>query len=585
MRKRIAAVAVVTLAATLALSGCATSSKGGTSSGAATGTSAAAGAGPAASAGSGSSPSATSGAAAGGVSSGLVTVGRGNGTQTDNSNPFVSTSSTQSLGYGFVIYEPLAQVNIVRPTQAPVPWLATAWKWNTDYTQVTFTIRKGVKWSDGTLMTPEDVAYSIQLRKDKTALNAEALPYKSVTTSGDTVTVGFTSPQYVNQFKVLNLFIVPKHIWSTIPDPTTALNQHPVGTGPYALTSWTSQAVTLDARSDYWGGLPKVKTMRFIPYNDNNSFTTALTTGQVQWGQGFIPNIDKVYVSKDPANNKYWFPGGLGIDQLSINTQTAPFNDVAVRKAVNMVIDRAQISKVAESGIFPELTSITGLPTPAGNAFVAPQYVGKNYAVDVAGAKKILTDAGYTYSGDNLMKNGQQVSFELTDPAGWSDYLTQLQLVASAVKQIGIATTIATPSVDAWTVNLATGKYQAAVHWTNSGATPFDMYSSMFDGVYYKPIGATANWNYGRYNNAQSTKAFAAYQDAPSDAARTAALATIEQTWVDDVPVIGMDVRPELGIYSTKNWVGWPSEDAPYADPAPTGFNMSEIMMKLHPAS
>lgn len=167
------------------------------------------------------------------------------------------------------------------------------------------------------------------------------------------MTVAFTSPQFVNQFKVLNLFIVPKHIWSKIADPTTDLNQHPVGTGPYSLTSWSAQAVTLDARSDYWGGQPKVKTMRFLPYNDNNSFTTALTTGQVQWGQGFIPNIDKIYASKDPAHNKYWFPGGLGIDQLSLNTQTAPFNDVAVRKAVNMVVDRAQISKVAESGIFP----------------------------------------------------------------------------------------------------------------------------------------------------------------------------------------------------------------------------------------
>ena len=569
--KPIAAVAAVTLAATLALAGCGTSSKSATT--ASSGSSGGGGA------SSGSSPG-------GGTSSGLLTIGRGNGTQTNNSNPFVSTSSTQSLGYGFVIYEPLAQVNIVRPTQAPVPWLATSWKWNADYTKVDFTIRKNVKWSDGQTMTPDDVAYSIQLRKDKAALNAEALPYKAISTSADTVTVTFTSSQYVNQFKVLNLFIVPKHIWSKVTDPTTELNQHPVGTGPYALTSWSSQAVTLDARADYWGGVPRVKTMRFIPYNDNNSFTTALTTGQVQWGQGFIPNIDKVYVSKDPQHNKYWFPGGLGLDQLSLNTKTAPFNDVAVRKAVNMVIDRAQISKVAESGIFPELTSITGLPSPAGDPFTAPDYVGKKIAVDVAGAKKVLTDAGYTYNGDKLMgKNGQQVSFELTDPAGWSDYLTQLQLVASAVKQIGITTTIATPSVDAWTTNLASGKYQAAVHWTNSGATPFDMYSSMFDGVYYKPLGATANWNFGRYDNPASTKAFAAYQNAPDDATRKAAMKTIQQTWVDDVPVIGMDVRPELGIYSTKSWAGWPSDSQPYADPAPTGFNMSEIMMKLHPAS
>lgn len=550
MRRRTAALAAAALAATLALTGCGAGSKNA------------------------------------GASTGVLTVGRGNGTQTNNSNPFVSTSSTQSLGYGFVIYEPLAQVNIVRPAQKPVPWLATSWKWNSDYTSVDFTIRKGVKWSDGTALTPADVAYSIQLRKDKPALNAEALPYKSVSTSGNTVTVAFTSPQFVNQFRVLNLFIVPKHIWSKVSDPTSDLNQHPVGSGPYALKSWTAQAVTLEARTNYWGGTPKVKTMRYISYNDNNSFTTALTTGAVQWGQGFIPNIDKVYASKAPATNKYWFPGGLGIDQLSLNTKKAPFSDVAVRKAVNMVVDRAQISKVAESGIFPELTNVTALPTPAGTSFISSEYTGQNFKVDVAGAKKVLTDAGYTMSGGKLMgKDGKQVSFELTDPAGWSDYLTQLQLVASAVKQLGIATSIATPSVDAWTTNIANGKYQAAVHWTNSGATPFDMYSSMFDGVYLKPLGQPATWNYGRFADATSTKAFAAYQTASDDASRKAALDTIEKTMAEQVPVIGMDVRPELGIYSTKKWVGWPSESSPYADPAPTGYNMSEIMMKLKPAS
>ncbi len=156
MRNRIATVAAVTFAATLALSGCGSGSKSGASSGASSspsaGTSSGASSGPGSSAGAKASSSSSSSAAA--APTGLLTVGRGNGTQTNNSNPFVSTSSTQQLGYGFVVYEPLAQVNIVRPTQAPVPWLATAWKWNANYTQVEFTIRKNVKWSDGQTLTP-----------------------------------------------------------------------------------------------------------------------------------------------------------------------------------------------------------------------------------------------------------------------------------------------------------------------------------------------------------------------------------------------------------------------------------------------
>jgi peptide/nickel transport system substrate-binding protein len=531
----------------------------------------------------GCSSSGSSGSASAG--SHALTIGMPNGPQTNNSNPFLNTSAARSLGYAFAIYEPLAQVNDTRPTSKPVPWLAKSWQWNADYTQLKLTARDGVKWSDGTPFTAADIAYSLQLRKDNPALNAEGLPYGDITTDGDTVTVNFTTGQFVNQIKALQLFIVPEHIWKDIKDPTKDLNQKPVGTGPYVLKTWTNQAVTLDANKDYWGGKLAVPELRYTSYSGNDTLTTALSTGAAQWGWTFIADYQNVYESKDKAHNHTFFPAGLGIDALYLNNQTAPFNDVAVRKALSLVIDREKESKVAESGIFPELINVTGIPTPAGESFIDAAYKGQNYKVDVAGAKKVLTDAGYTFDGDKLIgKDGKQVSFTVQDPAGWNDYDSGLQLIADSAKQIGMSAKVETPTADAWTAAVNTGDFQATMHWTNAGVTPWEMYSNIFDPAYNVPLGQDAVWNYGRYQGADAAAAFKEYTDATDDAGRQTALAKIEKIFVDDAPAIAMDARPAGAEYSTKYYTGWPSDDNAYANPQPTVANVAYILTKLKPA-
>lgn len=534
--------------------------------------------------GTGSGDASSGGGSAGGDGA-VLTICMPNGPQTNNSNPFLNTAAGNSLGYRFAIYEPLAQVNDTRPANDPVPWLAKSWTWNSDYTQLQVVARDGVTFSDGTPMTAEDIAYSFQLRKDHDALNTEGIPYGNISVDGDTVTVDFTTGQFVNQIKILQIFVVPKHIWEKIADPTTDTNTSPIGTGPYTLTSWTDQAVTLDANPSYWGGKLAAPQLRYTSYSGNDTETTALATGECQWGWTFIADYQNVYVAKDPDHNKVFFPAGLGVDQLMLNTTKPPFDDVAVRKALNMVVDRKQASTVAESGIFPELTNITGIPTPAGESFIADQYKNDTFKVDVAGAKKVLTDAGYTYDGDKLIgKDGKQVAFTLQVPAGWNDYVTSQQLIADSAKSIGIDASTQTPTADAWFSALNTGDFDAALHWTNTGVTPWEMYSNMFDPAYYVPVGEQAVWNYGRYQDADAQAAFRAYTDATDDAGRKAALDTIEKIFVEQVPAIAVDARPAGAEYSTKNYVGWPSDSDDYANPQPTVANVAWILTKLKPA-
>jgi len=533
-----------------------------------------------------SSDAGTTSEAGGAVQGATLTIGMPNGTQTENHNPFVNTSSAQSLGYAYAIYEPLVQVNPIDPTSEPVPWLAESWEWSDDYTSVAFTVREGVTWSDGEDLTPDDVAYSMELRRDNEALNTFALPFDEVTTEGDTVTVSFTAPQYVNQNKVLNLYVVPEHIWSQVDDPTTDVNADPVGTGPYVLESWTPQAATLVPNEDYWGGEPAVPELRYSSYNDNNALTTALANGEVQWGWTFIADYENVYIAQDPEDHKFWAPGGLGADVLFLNTAEKPFDDPALRRALNMVVDRSAIHTQATSGVFPELTNVTGIPTPVGEEFVAPQFADQTFAVDVEGAKQVLADAGYTLDGDTLMDpDGEPVTFTLTNPAGWNDYLTSLQIVSDAVQPLGIEATVEAANVDAWFNDIANGDFQASMHWTDSGSTPWDLYANIMDGAQHRPLGESATWNFGRYENQEVTEALATFASSSDEQARQESLETVQEIFVEQVPALAMVTRPFAAEYSTEHYVGWPSEEDPYNQPQPTGPQASQILMNLEPAA
>ncbi|MEV4708569.1 ABC transporter substrate-binding protein [Actinoplanes sp. NPDC049316] len=520
----------------------------------------------------------------------FLTVGMPNGPQTENHNPFLTTSAGASLGYRWMIYEPLMMWNPVKPADPSKPWLATGAEWSKDFKKVTITVRDNATWSDGQKVTGDDVAFTFNLIKKNEAINLAATPYGEITNSGNTVTVTFTSSMFVYKDKWLGQTpIVPKHIWEKISDPSKDANKNPVGSGPYTLKSFTPQTTTLSVRtSGYWQDLPQVKELRYTSYTDNNAQTTALSDGSNEWSFVFIPNYKTVFLDKDPAHYKVWAPPVLGIHGLYINTTKKPFDDPKLRQAMNMVVNREDIFNQAEAGYFhPVVTSVTGLPSPAGDAFIAPDYKGKNQTVDVAGAKALLQQAGYKLNGTTLTDpSGKPVKLTLTDPSGWSDYQTSLEIVKSNLAEIGIQATVDKANQDAWFRNVEEGNFDATFRWTNGGSTPWDIYQTVMDGKLLKPIGtASPGGNFGRFKNDEATKAIADYANASDDAARTAALNTLQKVFVEQVPMIPVGADNVGMAYSTKNWVGWPDDTNPYGAGQPTQANALDVVLHLKPAN
>ena len=198
-----------------------------------------------------SNPGSSTGNSSGSSSQTLVMESSPETSITQDFNPFATTAAAWGMGATGLIYEPLIQFDLAAPPKY-YPWLATSYSWSNGGKAITFVIRQGVKWNNGTPLTPADVAYSFDLLKSNPAINLDGLPISGVTTSGNDVTVTFTSAQYTNLQDIAGIAIVPKSVWSTAGNPATYTDANPVGTGPYMLSSFTPEGFTLVKNPHYW---------------------------------------------------------------------------------------------------------------------------------------------------------------------------------------------------------------------------------------------------------------------------------------------------------------------------------------------
>src|SRR5215472_15469831 len=170
-------------------------------------------------------------------------------------NPFVSTSLGNSNSTTALVYEPLLMFNLMKPSQPPMPWLATAYQWANGGKTLTHTIRKGVKFSDGKPMTARDVAFTFNRRKKNPSLTPASpppVPVSATAPNPTTAVLTFSQPEYANLFLIGGTYIVPQHIWQKVSNPAAFANPNPVGTGPYKVSQFSTLRYTLTRNTKYW---------------------------------------------------------------------------------------------------------------------------------------------------------------------------------------------------------------------------------------------------------------------------------------------------------------------------------------------
>lgn len=500
---------------------------------------------------------------------------------TESHNPYLGDSSASKYGYAKVIFEPLALVN---PTGdlGTTPWLAESVEWNDDYTELTVVPRSGVKWSDGEDFTAEDIVFTFDMYLSGKLADSQGLHYEGATVDGDAVTLKFADSKFTAQARVLHTPIVPKHIWENIEDPNTdplTGEGLAVGTGPYVLSSWTTESVTLAANEDYWGGDLAVPELHYVSYGDNAALTTALASGEADWAQAFIPQIESSYLSAD-ENNQFLVSPTAGAGTLFMNLQTKPFNDPALREALAWTIDRQAYVDIAREGASEPVWNVTGLGTLLEDE-IAPEYKDVNYSVDVDKAKEILTDAGYTWESDKLIDpDGEAVSFSISVPAGWSDWNTEQALIAEELDEaLGIEVKVDQPDWGGWDAARQEGTFQAIIHWLEDTGNVYGLYTSTMDPKWI--VDDKAQYNFGRFDDPAVTEALNTYANASTDEDRAAASEVMQKAFAENVPAIPLGAHPLLGEFNTRNYVGWPSEDDQYASGDPTQPGIVQILTNL----
>ncbi len=502
-----------------------------------------------------------------------------NGVFTRNFNPFLANSSR--TGTQGMIYETLLLFNRLDGTAAP--WLASSYSWSQDATSLTFHLRQGVTWTDGKPFTSDDVVYTLKLMQEYPALDGNSLwaTLQSVSNpDAQTVTVTFKQPATPMLWYIGGqTYIVPKHIWQNISDPATETNPNPVGTGPFMLKSFNPQLYVLGKNPHFWQpGKPFVNELRYPAYTSNTSADLLLSQGAVDWTGLFTPNVEKTFVQRDPQHNHYWFPSS-NVVMLYLNTAKAPFNQLAVRQALSTAIDRQKIDQVAENGYEPP-ASPTGLVLPLNQKFLDEKYSTLDFKTDAAKASSLLEMAGFTKGPDGIYvdKSGNRLAFKIDVVAGWTDWLTSSQIMASNFKAIGIDATVNTLTFNDYISSLAQGDFDTAISWTTAGPTPYFLYNSLLNSSNTAPVGQKATSNWERWNDPATDKLLAQYAGSPDEATQQEALAGLQQIMVEQLPSIPLVYGPTWYEYNTSNFVGWPDKSNPYAMPAPYSAPDAELV-------
>jgi peptide/nickel transport system substrate-binding protein len=273
------------------------------------------------------------------------------------------------------------------------------------------------------------------------------------------------------------------------------------------------------------------------------------------------------------------------VQTLYLNTAKSPFNLLPIRQAISLAIDRNQLYKVGENGYEPP-ASPTGLVLPNNNNSLAPEYANTTFSVDTAKATSLIESAGFTKGSDGIyQKGGKRLAFNLNVVTGWTDWVTDCQLIGSQLKAIGMQVTVNPIAFNAYYSSIQLGNFDMAMSWTNSGPTPYFLYYSMLSSSNTAAVGQAATSNWERWSDPKTDQLLAQYNNSADPNVQKQAIAGLEKVMVEQLPTIPLVYNATWYEYRTAHVVGWPDENNAYAVPSPYTFPDAEIVvLNLHQA-
>lgn len=421
-------------------------------------------------------------------------------------DPQIATNflDLQALG---LVYQPLVTLN---SSLQVVPDLAASWSFSTDSKSVTFTLRSGVKFDDGSTLTSADVKASLERvlnPKTGAAAASNIATVASISTpTPQKVVLQLTHPDFsiLYGLTTTNLSILPA---KAIAAGTIA--SQPDGTGPFKYVSWSpGTSLTLARNPDYWGGAPSIKEVVFRTIPDEQSIASALQAGTVQMGLLTEPQVVKTLTGTSLQVDKEL---DLNYRALMLQDRTGPLANTDARLAIQCALNRTTILANAALGE----GEVVG-PVPLGPYAPSPT-AGTCGTQNAAQAKQYLAAAG--------MSKGFSFTAITSDAL---DATSEAQAVTaqSDLAAVGIHMTIDNLGENDYIQRWLKGQFQAAFAENGANPDPYIMY-----GRYFGP-GANLGIPSG-YSSSALASLLTNADENPSASARASLYAQISTYLVD----------------------------------------------------
>ncbi len=339
------------------------------------------------------------------------------------------------------VYESLVRRN--PKTMKIEPCLATHWTVSPDGRTYTFTIRRGVRWHDGKMLTAQDVWFSLsRVLAPKVPIGTFRDDIRDALQRVDipgpwTVRVVLRTPNGFLLDSLTEYPILPRHLFSRGMGRSTLASRRPVGTGPFRFSSWKkSDHIDLVRNQSYWGPVADIQVLRFKLVEDRAKALTLLKRGEIDVLPDMIrehyPDQITPRVREAFRVLKFAVPG---FSYIIWNTRHKMLSDFRVRRALTMLIDRKRLVKDVHHGLARLIAGPYWRPAGLGDPTLKP------WPYDPVEARNLLDSAGWRdRDGDKIRdKNGVPMRIVLLAPVHAPILNDEMKVMTAEFARSGIA--------------------------------------------------------------------------------------------------------------------------------------------------
>ncbi len=323
-----------------------------------------------------------------------------------------------------------------------IPAVASAYEESEGGKVYTFTLREGVKFHDGSLVTAEDVKFSL----DKCADTSKGDPLVAAFSNIESVEIADEKTVVVT-LKEADTEFLAYMTTAIIPASNENPDSNPIGTGPYKFVSRSPQEnFIMEKFDEYWGEPAYIENVTFKVCSNADAIVMDLEGGSID----MFPRVTATQAA-ELSDEFNVLEGTMNLVQaLYLNNAVEPFNDVKVRQALCYAIDVEEIMLMVSDGKGTELGSSM---FPAFGKYYMPE-LNDTYNTDTEKAKALLAEAGYA----------DGFSFTISVPSNYQPHVDTAQVLVEQFKKIGVNAEIQLIEWDSWVSDVYQGReFQSTV--------------------------------------------------------------------------------------------------------------------------